>query len=79
MNAALQTVATRTAEARGHCQHYWLIEMANGAKSKAVCRRCQSVRRFHNSIDDLASRDTLHSTQRPMRQFATRQKTATSL
>lgn len=71
MNAALQTVATRTAEARGHCQHYWLIEMANGAKSKAVCRRCQSVRRFHNSIDDLASR--------AMRQFATRQKTATSL
>lgn len=41
------------ARKRRRCRHHWFIEMSNGAISRGICKRCQSVRRFHNSFDDL--------------------------
>jgi hypothetical protein len=33
------------------CQHHWVIEPANGPVSRGVCKLCQEVRDFGNSID----------------------------
>ncbi|MFC1934805.1 hypothetical protein ACFLXZ_00615 [Chloroflexota bacterium] len=30
------------------CQHYWLIETADGPTSKGVCRFCGADREFYN-------------------------------
>ena len=32
------------------CNHHWVIEPANGPVSRGVCRLCQQVREFENSI-----------------------------
>ena len=32
------------------CQHYWLIEAANGPSSMGTCRYCGQQREFYNSI-----------------------------
>ena len=32
------------------CHHHWVIEPANGPVSQGVCRLCQQVREFENSI-----------------------------
>ncbi len=33
------------------CPHYWVIDAANGHTSRGVCRHCNEVREFENSID----------------------------
>lgn len=35
------------------CPHYWVIEIANGPKSRGQCKYCGEIRDFHNSIVDL--------------------------
>jgi hypothetical protein len=35
------------------CRHYWIIEVANGPKSRGVCRYCGASRDFLNSIPDI--------------------------
>lgn len=32
------------------CQHHWIIRIANGPKSRGVCKLCKEVREFRNSI-----------------------------
>jgi hypothetical protein len=79
MNAMLNRAAgAGTSTAQRHCQHHWLIEVANGARSRAVCRRCQQVRRFHNCIDDVTLRD-VSASSRPMRHFAMTRNAETGL
>jgi hypothetical protein len=34
------------------CRHYWIIEAANGPKSRGVCKYCGEVRDFFNHIPD---------------------------
>ncbi len=34
------------------CHHYWIIEIANGPKSRGVCKHCGETRNFFNSISD---------------------------
>ena len=34
------------------CHHHWVIEPANGPMSRGVCRLCQEVREFENSINE---------------------------
>jgi hypothetical protein len=36
------------------CHHYWIIEMANGPKSRGVCRYCGEARDFFNSMPDFS-------------------------
>lgn len=35
------------------CHHYWIIEAANGPRSRGRCKYCGEIRDFHNSITDL--------------------------
>lgn len=35
------------------CQHFWVIEIANGPKSRGECKYCGEVKDFLNSIADL--------------------------
>ncbi len=37
------------------CQHYWIIESANGPTSRGVCRICGAEREFSNSFPDFAA------------------------
>ena len=32
------------------CQHHWQIEAANGPVSRGVCKLCQLVREFKNTV-----------------------------
>ena len=32
------------------CRHYWVIEPANGRRSRGECRHCHEVKAFENSI-----------------------------
>jgi hypothetical protein len=32
------------------CLHYWVIEPPNGPLSQGVCRVCQEIREFKNSV-----------------------------
>ncbi len=32
------------------CTHHWVIDTANGPVSRGVCKLCQEVREFENSI-----------------------------
>jgi len=36
----------------GQCHHYWIIEIANGPKSKGVCKYCGETRSFLNAVPD---------------------------
>jgi hypothetical protein len=36
--------------AKDQCHHYWVIEIANGPKSRGVCQYCGETRNFLNSI-----------------------------
>ena len=38
--------------AEDQCRHYWIIEIANGPKSRGVCKYCGESRNFLNSIPD---------------------------
>lgn len=33
------------------CAHYWIIERANGHISRGVCKLCEEIREFVNSVD----------------------------
>lgn len=33
------------------CDHYWVIEPANGPFSQGVCQRCGGVRQFKNFVE----------------------------
>jgi hypothetical protein len=35
------------------CQHYWMIEAANGPSSMGTCSRCGESREFMNSMPSL--------------------------
>jgi hypothetical protein len=37
---------------REQCSHYWIIEMANGPKSRGVCKYCGESRDFLNAMPD---------------------------
>jgi hypothetical protein len=47
-------VAEKTKEhvAKNQCSHYWIIEMANGPKSRGICKHCGEARYFLNVIPD---------------------------
>ena len=32
------------------CHHHWVIEAANGPVSRGICKLCQLVREFKNTI-----------------------------
>ena len=32
------------------CKHYWLIEAASGPVSRGICKLCQLVREFKNTV-----------------------------
>ena len=34
------------------CHHYWIIEIANGPKSRGVCKYCGENRYFLNAIPE---------------------------
>ena len=34
------------------CHHFWIIEIANGPKSRGECKYCGEIKDFHNSIVD---------------------------
>jgi hypothetical protein len=34
------------------CNHYWVIEVANGPKSSGKCKFCGEVREFFNGFPD---------------------------
>lgn len=38
--------------AHDQCRHYWVIEVANGPKSRGVCQYCGESRDFLNSMPD---------------------------
>ena len=38
--------------ANNQCRHYWIIEVANGPKSRGVCRYCGETKDFLNSMPD---------------------------
>ncbi len=37
---------------KDHCHHYWVIEVANGPKSRGRCKHCGATRDFFNSFPD---------------------------
>ena len=43
---------TRDSAAKDECHHYWEIEIANGPKSRGVCRYCGKTRNFLNTFPD---------------------------
>ena len=51
---------TKDYVAKGQCRHYWIIEVANGPKSRGVCKYCGEARDFFNSVQDatVLKRDT---------------------
>jgi hypothetical protein len=46
---AATPVAETTAEAHAH---HWLIEEANGEKSRGICKRCGAIKQFKNWLED---------------------------
>ena len=38
--------------AKDQCHHYWIIEIANGSKSRGVCQYCGETRDFLNTMPD---------------------------
>ena len=49
--------------AEDKCHHYWIIEIANGPKSKGVCKYCGEWRDFFNSMTYLSA---LKKDKRPL-------------
>jgi len=45
----------RTYVAEDQCCHYWIIEVANGPKSRGVCKHCGESKDFLNSIPDFTA------------------------
>lgn len=46
---------TKEYVAKDQCRHYWVIEVANGPKSRGLCKYCGEEREFFNSIPNLTS------------------------
>jgi hypothetical protein len=46
---------TREHLAKDRCSHYWIIETANGPKSRGVCQNCGEARDFLNVIPDFST------------------------
>ena len=38
--------------AEDQCHHYWVIEVANGPRSRGVCKYCGEARYFLNMLPD---------------------------
>jgi hypothetical protein len=34
------------------CHHFWMIEVANGPKSRGECKFCGEVKEFYNAFPD---------------------------
>ena len=45
-----QTQGALALEEAPACRHHWIIEPANGRRSRGECRNCREVRDFENSI-----------------------------
>ena len=45
-----QTQGALALEEAPACRHHWVIEPANGRRSRGECRNCREVRDFENSI-----------------------------
>jgi hypothetical protein len=43
---------TEDKAAEDQCHHYWIIEIANGPKSRGVCKYCGETREFFNAMPD---------------------------
>ena len=43
---------TQDSVAQDECQHYWIIEIANGPKSRGECKYCGKTRYFLNAMPD---------------------------
>jgi hypothetical protein len=48
---------------QNECHHHWIIEAANGPKSRGVCKYCGETRDFFNSAPDF---NTLKRQTRPI-------------
>lgn len=48
MKQKINTIDDNVDEAS--CHHFWIIEIANGPKSRGKCKYCGEVRDFQNSI-----------------------------
>ena len=35
------------------CNHFWVIEIANGPQSRGQCKLCGEAKTFHNSITNI--------------------------
>ena len=46
---------TKDYVAKDKCSHYWIIEIANGPKSRGVCKYCGKSRNFLNSMPDFTT------------------------
>jgi len=43
---------TREQPSKDECNHYWVIEIANGPTSTGRCKYCGEVREFYNALPD---------------------------
>jgi hypothetical protein len=34
------------------CHHFWMIEVANGPKSRGECKHCGATKEFYNAFPD---------------------------
>jgi len=39
----------------GTMAHYWDIESSNGSMSNGTCRKCNQIKKFHNSIGSITT------------------------
>ena len=47
---ALAAVLKEGSHKKKPCVHHWVIEAAEGAKSRGVCKHCGEIREFDNYI-----------------------------
>jgi hypothetical protein len=41
------------ASKENQCNHFWMIEIANGPRSRGKCKFCGETRDFYNSISNI--------------------------
>ncbi len=58
----IDTVGTESCQT---CRHHWMIEYAQDATSKGVCRLCGEERQFNNNLQTTAERDKAARQPRP--------------
>jgi hypothetical protein len=49
-NRVKERVVAKPAE--NECHHFWVIEVANGPKSRGECKYCGAVKEFYNAFPD---------------------------